>query len=83
MSNEYFLATTMIRLSKQAAARLNKKLHALDPTMDFTGPVAIPGNILRGWISRPNDGTNDHLDRKAVNNQAKALLVAEEQKAVR
>lgn len=57
---DYFVFCTTHAVTKSAARRINKAIKQIDPSADFVGPVSIPGNHIKGWITRPNDGSNDY-----------------------
>ena len=63
----YFIFTTTYQVSDSVADRINERIKQLDSTAVFVGPVSIPGNTIRGWIERPNDGSNDYNFRRAIN----------------
>jgi hypothetical protein len=46
-------------VSRQQAKRINDAIRPIDPSMSFTRHYAA-GNDAHGWLSRPNDGTNDY-----------------------
>jgi hypothetical protein len=64
----YFIATWQKPLpSKAAEKRAYRAIRKIDPSADLVC-VKIPGNSVRVWLERPNDGTNDYphqRDRKA------------------
>ena len=67
--SEYYIFTTTYPVTGSAAKRINKEIKKIDPRAEFVGPLSIPGNNIRGWIERPNDGTNDHNHVRARNEQ--------------
>lgn len=64
--SEYFLWATKTAVSKAKEGRIDKAVRAIDPTMSFV-THNHPGTALRGWLVRPNDGTNDYAYRRATN----------------
>jgi hypothetical protein len=74
MSAIYFVWTTTAEVTRANAARINRAVQQVDPTMGFRRHYA-PRNALHGWLERPNDGTNDYLWRRDIN--AKCIALAE------
>lgn len=64
--NTYFISTWRAQLSKAAAKRTEKAVRAIDPSANLV-LVSIPGNDVRMWLERPNDGCNDHTSQRAAN----------------
>lgn len=71
--NPYCVFTTTYEVTKDAANRINKAIKAIDDTAAFVGPVSIPGNNTKGWIERPNDGTNDYNHVRERNSRMAAI----------
>lgn len=71
--SEYFVWTTRTKATKKQAREINRLVKEIDETMDFIGPVSIPGNETHGWLERPNDGTNDYAFRRDDNNLCVAV----------
>lgn len=69
----YYIFTTTQKFTKAAALRINKQIKAIDSSAEFVGPLSIPGNQTKGWIERPNDGTNDHNGVRERNAQMAAI----------
>ena len=67
--SSFFVFTTTAKVTKASAARINAKIKAIDNTAEFVGPVSMPGNQIRGWIERPNDGNNSYNHVASRNNQ--------------
>lgn len=60
----HFLWTTRKNVTKAKARQVNKAVKAVDPSMHFIRHAA-PGNAVRGWLERPNDGTNNQPATRA------------------
>lgn len=56
----HYLFVTNRKFSKAAAKRINRRIRGIDPSAEFVGPLSIPGSQTKGWLERPNDGTNDY-----------------------
>jgi len=69
----HYLYVTQAKFSHATAKRIDKKIKAIDKRADFVGPLRIVGNSTTGWIERPNDGTNDHLDVRQSNAIMRAI----------
>lgn len=63
----YYIFTTSKKFTEATAERINQRIKAIDDTAKFVGPLSIPGNRTKGWIERPNDGSNDYLHVRARN----------------
>lgn len=63
---ETFLWTTREIVTPETARKITEALQAIDPDADFTRFFQA-GNETHGWITRPNDGTNDHNERRSQN----------------
>jgi len=70
----YFVWTTKKNVTRAAAAKIDKAVKAIDPSMDFVRHYAA-GNDTHGWLERPNDGTNDYNHVRARN--AECVKIAE------
>jgi hypothetical protein len=57
----YFVWTTNQCLSASEAERLNYSIKRIDPSAEFVRH-SEPGNSIKGWIERPNDGRNDEVE---------------------
>ena len=71
--NPYYIFTTTAKITKATAKRINMAIKAIDESADFIGPLSIPGSDTKGWIERPNDGTNDYNHVVARNNEMAAI----------
>ncbi len=65
----YYVFTTTAKVTQAAAKRIAKAIKEIDDTAEFVGPVSIPGNQVKAWIERPNDGTNDYNHVRERNNR--------------
>lgn len=54
MNSEYLFGTTTEKLTKKEGARRDRI--AQKHGGNFVGPVAIPGNMTKGWFAIPNKG---------------------------
>lgn len=72
--SQYFILSTNSKVTKAAAKRINKAIKEIDDTAEFVGPLSIPGNQTKGWLERPNDGTNDYNHVRARNAQMAAIV---------
>jgi hypothetical protein len=70
----YFVWTTKKSVSRSTAAEIDKAVKAIDPSMGFVRYHAA-GNDTRGWLERPNDGTNTDNHVRARN--AECARIAE------
>jgi hypothetical protein len=52
---------------------MEKAIKAIDSSMDLYS-MNQPGNSIRLYIERPNDGTNQNLDQRALNQKAAAII---------
>jgi len=73
----YCFFTTQKTVSEASAKRINQRIKAIDASAEFVGPVNMPGNLVRGWIERPDDGTNAQNDVRE-RNEAMATIAREE-----
>lgn len=62
--SSYFIATWQRRLKPAARKRAETAIHAIDPTAVLV-LHSEPGNAVRMWLERPNDGTNDYISMRA------------------
>lgn len=74
--SEYFIFSTYKKHSKTLGRRIEKAVRAIHPDLSWTGPVSIPGNHLTGWLSRPNDGSNNYGFRIEENQRAQSAVCA-------
>jgi hypothetical protein len=68
-----FIATSSKSVSAAAFKRMEKAIKAIDSSMDLYS-MNQPGNSIRLYIERPNDGTNQNLDQRALNQKAAAII---------
>lgn len=55
----YYIKVWKQDYPKSAVRRAEKAARAIDPTVALVH-VHIPGNDIRVWMERPNDGNNDY-----------------------
>ena len=65
----YFVFTSRTKITKAAAKRIQKRIKVIDSSADFVGPLSIANSETTGWIERPDDGTNNHLEVRERNRQ--------------
>jgi hypothetical protein len=73
-SHEHYVCLIKVKLTRKQISELNRGLRKIDKSMRFVGPVDLPGNNLKGWIYRPDDGTNDYTYQRDLNQQARVLV---------
>ena len=69
----YYVATTKTKATKKQAAEIRRLIAEIDNDAVFVS-VSIPGNDIKGWIERPNDGTNDYNFRRANNRRMAEIM---------
>lgn len=68
-----FIATFHKTTSARKLSALRKQIKAIDSSMDLC-EINQPGNSIRLYIERPNDGTNQNLDQRVLNQRAAELV---------
>ena len=58
--SQYFILVVKKKVAKTAAKKIDQLIKEIDSTASFVAPLSIPGSEVKGWLERPNDGTNDY-----------------------
>lgn len=73
----YFIATWHQQLpTKAARKRAEDAIRSIDPTVTLVYH-SEPGNAVRMWLERPNDGTNDYDYQRESNLQCIVAVARE------
>jgi len=74
----YFVASVTLREapSKAAIRRLTRDVRAIDDAVDVVAFREPGTGIHKIWAERPNDGMQDHPERRATNARIRELVEA-------
>ena len=74
MMSSHFVQTWTRTLTPHKARVAQKLIAAIDPTMVLVADHYEAGNDIRMWLERPDDHTNNHLDRRAANERCTKVV---------
>ena len=72
--SQYFILVTKKKVAKTAAKKIDQLIKEIDSTASFVAPLSIPGSEVKGWLERPNDGTNDYNHARERNLRMAAIV---------